>query len=79
MRRSPAARPSTIPRASTWSRCCWRRAISRRAKGHGYMPSFADAYSDAELAAVANYAIHHFGGKAGEVTAQFVHQQRSAQ
>jgi len=47
-------------------------------KGHGYMPSFRDAYSDAELAAVANYAIDHFGGKTGEVTAQSVREQRSA-
>ena len=47
-------------------------------KGHGYMPSFADAYSDGELAAVANYVIGHFGGKTGQVTAQAVHNRRSA-
>jgi cytochrome c len=30
-----------------------------------YMPPFGPAYSDAELAAVANYVIGHFGGKNG--------------
>ena len=51
----------------------------RTTKGRGYMPSFADAYSDVELAAVANYVIGHFGGKPGKVTAQAVHEQRTAQ
>jgi mono/diheme cytochrome c family protein len=32
------------------------------------MPPFGPAYSDAELAAVANYVIGHFGGKTGRVT-----------
>ena len=32
------------------------------------MPSFGTAYTDAEIAAVANYAIAHFGGKHGQVT-----------
>jgi len=43
------------------------------------MPSFGDAYSDAELAAVANYVIGHFGGKSGKVTAQAVRERRTAQ
>jgi mono/diheme cytochrome c family protein len=51
----------------------------RTAKGRGYMPSFGDAYSDDELAAVANYVIAHFGGKSGKVTAQTVRGQRTAQ
>lgn len=46
--------------------------------GHGYMPSFRDAYSDAELAAVANYVIGHFGGKTGAVTAEAVRERRAA-
>ena len=33
------------------------------------MPSFGAAYTDTEIAAVANYAIAHFGGKQGQVTA----------
>ena len=48
-------------------------------KGRGYMPSFSSAYSDAELAAVANYVIGHFGGKAGQVTAQSIHDHRAGQ
>jgi mono/diheme cytochrome c family protein len=51
----------------------------KTAKGRGYMPSFGDAYSDAELVAVANYVIAHFGGKSGQVTAQAVHERRTAQ
>jgi hypothetical protein len=34
------------------------------------MPSFGAAYTDAEVATVANYAIAHFGGKHGQVTAK---------
>ncbi len=48
-------------------------------KGRGYMPSFGDAYSDDELAAVANYVIDQFGGKTGAVTAQAVHERRLTQ
>jgi mono/diheme cytochrome c family protein len=48
-------------------------------QGRGYMPSFRSAYSDAEIAAVANYVIGHFGGKTGEVTAKSVQQRRAAQ
>ena len=42
-----------------------------------FMPSFASAYSDAELAAVANYVIEHFGGKTGQVTAEDIRKGRS--
>jgi mono/diheme cytochrome c family protein len=44
--------------------------------GTGYMPSFAGAYDDHELAAVANYVIGHFGGKTGQVTAETVRARR---
>ena len=33
------------------------------------MPAFAADYSDAEIAAVSNYVIAHFGGKTGRVSA----------
>ncbi|PZQ11940.1 MAG: alcohol dehydrogenase [Ancylobacter novellus] len=42
-----------------------------------WMPKFADAYTDAELAAVANYVIAHFGGKEGKVTPAQVAGRRS--
>jgi mono/diheme cytochrome c family protein len=37
-----------------------------------FMPPFGAAYSDAELAAVANYVIARFGGKTGRVTPEDV-------
>jgi mono/diheme cytochrome c family protein len=49
----------------------------KTAHGTGYMPSFAAAYTDGELAAVANYVIGHFGGKDGKVTADGVKQHRT--
>lgn len=50
----------------------------RTEKGRGYMPSFRNAYSDAELASVANYVIGHFGGKTGTVTPEAVSERRRA-
>jgi mono/diheme cytochrome c family protein len=41
-----------------------------------FMPPLGLEYSDAELAAVANYVIAHFGGKTGNVTPQDVAKQR---
>ena len=40
------------------------------------MPPFAAAYSDTEIAAVANYVIGHFGGKDARVTPKDVARQR---
>jgi mono/diheme cytochrome c family protein len=36
------------------------------------MPAFGNAYSDAEIAAVANYVTARFGGKPSHLTAQDV-------
>lgn len=44
-----------------------------------YMPPFAYAYSDAELAELANFVIAHYGGKQGQVTPAMVRQRRSDQ
>jgi len=41
-----------------------------------FMPSFGKAYTDAELAAVSNYVLDHFGGKSGLVTAETIRQGR---
>ena len=41
-----------------------------------YMPAFGSAYSNAELAAVANYVIAHFGGTTGRVTPADVAERR---
>jgi mono/diheme cytochrome c family protein len=45
-------------------------------RGDNLMPSFAAAYSDAEIAAVSNYVIGHFGGKRGSVTSADVRAAR---
>jgi len=42
-----------------------------------YMPAFGHAYSDTEVAALANYVIRHFGGKQGEVTPADVAKRRA--
>jgi len=46
-------------------------------RGDNLMPSFATAYSDAEIAAVSNYVIGHFGGKQGSVTSADVRAARN--
>ncbi|MFQ6242664.1 c-type cytochrome [Sinorhizobium meliloti] len=40
------------------------------------MPGFANIYSDAEIAVLANYMIGQFGGKKGNVTAKDVERAR---
>jgi mono/diheme cytochrome c family protein len=40
------------------------------------MPAFGDAYSDVEVAALANYVVAHFGGKQGTVTPSEVAKRR---
>jgi mono/diheme cytochrome c family protein len=42
-----------------------------------FMPSFGAAYSDTEVAALANYVVAQFGGKAGTVTADEVAKRRA--
>ena len=46
--------------------------------GAAFMPAFGKAYSDAEVAAVANYVIGRFGAKAGKVTPATVRKARQA-
>jgi mono/diheme cytochrome c family protein len=40
------------------------------------MPAFGDAYSDAEIAAVANYVTARFGSKGSQITARDVAELR---
>lgn len=40
------------------------------------MPAFAKAYSDVEVATLANYAVNHFGGRQGRVTPRMVRKAR---
>jgi mono/diheme cytochrome c family protein len=46
-------------------------------RGDNLMPSFAAAYTDAEIAAVSNYVIGHFGGRQGSVTSADVRAARN--
>jgi mono/diheme cytochrome c family protein len=48
----------------------------RTAHGEGFMPSFARTYSDAEVAALGNFVLEHFGGKPGKLTAEIVARRR---
>jgi mono/diheme cytochrome c family protein len=41
------------------------------------MPAFGGAYSNSEVAALANYVVAHFGGKRGQVTPEMVAERRS--
>ncbi|WP_114241567.1 cytochrome c [Dyella sp. C9] len=41
-----------------------------------FMPSFGDAYSDAEIAALSNYVTSHFGGQQGTLSADDVARRR---
>lgn len=41
-----------------------------------FMPAFADAYSDSEISALANYVVAHFGGKRSAVTPADVAKRR---
>jgi mono/diheme cytochrome c family protein len=53
-------------------------ANRRTAQGMGIMPAFGSTYSDAEIAAVANYVTARFGAKASTVTAAQVRALREA-
>ena len=76
---------SPMPPRTTNSRILFMRGDRSFAQATGtsrfkeqnvYMPPFGAAYSDAELAAVANYVIAHFGGKTGRVAPQDVAKRR---
>ncbi|MGH8159567.1 MAG: c-type cytochrome [Rhodanobacter sp.] len=43
---------------------------------HVFMPSFGRAYSDAEIAALSNYVLNHFGGQQGTLSADDVAKRR---
>jgi mono/diheme cytochrome c family protein len=45
--------------------------------GDVFMPAFGAGYSDTDVAALANYVVAQFGGKAGTVTADDVAKRRA--
>jgi mono/diheme cytochrome c family protein len=56
------------PEATNLVQVILRGSAITTPNAHASMPSFGRAYSDAEVAAVANYVLTHFGGKAATVT-----------
>jgi mono/diheme cytochrome c family protein len=48
----------------------------RTAHSEGFMPSFRLAYSDAEVAALGNFLLAHFGGKQGKLTSEDIAKRR---
>ncbi len=54
-------------------------ASRRTAQGPSVMPAFGSAYSDAEIAAVANYVTARFGAKPSKITSDGVHKLRVSQ
>jgi mono/diheme cytochrome c family protein len=65
------------PRALNVTEVILEGAKMRVGDSDVYMPAFADAYSNAEVAALANYVVAHFGGKHGSVTAEDVAARRN--
>jgi mono/diheme cytochrome c family protein len=54
------------------------QGVDMRVRDSGiYMPAFGKAYTDTEVAALANYVIAQFGNKDGRVTPAMVAQQRT--
>jgi mono/diheme cytochrome c family protein len=49
----------------------------RTAHSEGFMPSFGLAYSDAEVAALGNFVLAHFGGKQSKLTSEDIAKRRS--
>jgi mono/diheme cytochrome c family protein len=64
------------PRAENVTAAILHGAKMRVGDSDVFMPAFADAYSNAEVAALANYVVAHFGGKQGSVTAADVAARR---
>jgi mono/diheme cytochrome c family protein len=49
----------------------------RTAHSEGFMPSFGLAYSDAQVAALGNFVLAHFGGKQGKLTSEDIAKRRA--
>jgi mono/diheme cytochrome c family protein len=67
------------PRGTNLVQALLEGADLRAVNPAAFMPPFARGFTDTEIAAMANYLIHRFGGKAGQVTPKQVRQNRQAQ
>jgi mono/diheme cytochrome c family protein len=70
------ARAVSDPRAINLMQVLLNGTHLRSAAGELFMPEFGRAYSDAELAAVANYVTGRFGGRAANLTPDEVQKRR---
>jgi mono/diheme cytochrome c family protein len=66
------------PAATNVAQAVIHGARLRTARDAAFMPAFGAAYTDREIAAVSNYVVGHFGGKAGHVTAAEVRRARAS-
>lgn len=67
------------PEATNVAQVIIRGASRSTANGQSVMPAFGSIYSDAEIAAVANYVTARFGSKPSSVTAKDVRALREAE
>jgi hypothetical protein len=70
------SRAVNVPSGANLVRAALEGVTIGSPKCDNLMPSFAAAYSDAEIAAVSNYVIADFGGKRGDVTAAGIRASR---
>jgi mono/diheme cytochrome c family protein len=64
------------PHATNLTQVILHGSSLRVGNQHVFMPPFGDAYSDAEVAALSNYVLNHFGGQPGALSVQDVAKRR---
>ncbi|MHA6203533.1 c-type cytochrome [Dyella soli] len=64
------------PHASNLTQVILHGSQLRVGAQHVFMPSFGRAYSDAEIAALSNYVVNHFGGQQGTLSVEDVAKRR---
>jgi mono/diheme cytochrome c family protein len=65
------------PEARNFTQVILQGSQLRTAHSEGFMPSFGLAYSDAEVAALGNFVLAHFGGKQSKLTSEDIAKRRS--
>ncbi len=74
-----ATRAANDPDGTNLVQVVLRGSRIRTPEGSVFMPAFGHAYTDGEVAAVANYVIGHFGGRTGRVTPAKVSELRASE
>jgi mono/diheme cytochrome c family protein len=64
------------PHATNLTQVIMHGSSLRVGNQHVFMPPFGDAYSDAEIAALSNYVLNHFGGQPGALSVEDVTKRR---